>query len=133
VFLTEPVAVRGVYTHFLYETFELPRGCMPAHFENLTRVMRIDTTVNARWDGPSRIVMRIPHYRSNLSLSSDLRNFDPTVPTSTAEKRQTPLGEVVARPADGAEEVTLTIAPSVDASRVHWFYYSDGAMRPLVK
>jgi hypothetical protein len=133
VFLTEPVAVRGVYTHFLYETFELPRGCMPAQFENLTRVMRVDTTVNARWDGPSRIVMRIPHYRGNLSLSSDLRNFDPTVPTSAAERRQTPLGEVVARPADDAEEVTLTIAPSVDASRVHWFYYSDGAMRSLVK
>ena len=133
VFLTEPVAVRGVYTHFLYETFELPRGCIPAAFEILARVMRVDTTVNARWDGPSRIVMTFPHYRGNLSLSSDLRNFDPTLRPSTVETRQTPLGEVVARAGSDAAEVTLTIPPSVDPSHIHWFYYSDGAMRPLAK
>jgi hypothetical protein len=133
VFLTEPVAVRGVYTHFLYETFELPRGCMPAAFEILTRVMRIDTTVNARWDGPMRIVMTFPHYRGNLSLSSDLRNFDPTLGPSAVDTRQTPLGEVVARAGSDAAELTLTIPPSVDASNIHWFYYSDGAMRPLAK
>ena len=131
VFLTEPVAVRGVYTHFLYETFELPRGCIPAAFEILTRMMRIDTTVNARWDGPSRIVMTFPDYRGNLSLSSDLRNFDPTLRPSTGDRRRTPLGEVVARADGHAAEVTLTIPPSVDASHIQWFYYSDGAMRPL--
>jgi hypothetical protein len=133
VFLTEPVAVRGVYTHFLYETFELPRGCMPAVFENLTRVMRVETTVDARWDGPTRIVMTFPHYRGNLSLSSDLRNFEPMLRPGSTERRQTPLGEVAAAPVGDAQQVILTLGPSVDASRIHWFYYSDGAVRPLAK
>src|SRR4029079_4300570 len=76
VFLTEPVAIRSVYTHFLYETFEPVRGCMPETFQILVRVLRVDTVVDARWDGPARIVISAPAYRGNFVASSDLRNFD---------------------------------------------------------
>jgi hypothetical protein len=133
VFLTEPVAIRAVYTHFLYETFALPRGCMPGVFQNLVRVQRLDADVEARWDGPSRIVITAAGYRGNFSLSPDLRVFDPPLPRGGAATLETPLGELRAEPAGAAERLTLTIAPGLDVSRVHWFYYSRGAMRPLAK
>jgi hypothetical protein len=63
VFLTSPVAVRGVYTHFYYETFELARGCRPETFQVLVRVVRLDTVVDVRWDGPRRVVITAPSTR----------------------------------------------------------------------
>jgi hypothetical protein len=132
VFLTQPVAIRSVYTHFLYETFELPRGCMPAVFQVLVRVLRRDTTIEARWDGPSRVILTAREYRDNFSLSADLRNFDPPLPKGVTGSVQTPLGEL--RYETGTEaRLTLTLPPSLDTARVRWFYYSDGAMRALAK
>ena len=133
VFLTEPVAIRSVYTHFLYETFEIPRGCMPAVFQNMTRILRVDTTMQAAWDGPARIVITIPDYRGNLSLSGDLRHFDPPLPAGSSARLRTPLGELQAGPDGRSLKLTLAIDPAIDAARVRWFYYSDGAMRPLPK
>jgi len=131
VFLTEPVAIRSVYTHFLYETFEPVRGCMPETFQILVRVLRIDTVVNARWDGPARIVISAPAYRGNFSLSSDLRHFQPPLHGPDPVTLQTPLGELHASRDGDAEQLTLTLAPGVDAANIGWFYYSDGAIRRL--
>ena len=131
VFLTEPVALRATYTHFLYETFELPRGCMPARFDVLARVQRIDTPIEARWQGSRQIVLVAPKYRNNLSLSPDLRNFSPPIRATAPLSLDTPLGHVGAERDGTAERVTLTLAPGLDAARIRFFYYSDGAVHAL--
>ena len=132
VFLTSPVAVRGVYTHFYYETFELPRGCMPEVFQIVARVVRLETTVDVEWDGASRIVMTVPDYRGNLVVSEDLRHFDREVRGDARTMTiGTPLGELRAEGMGERERLTLTLAPDVSPARVRFFYYSDGRMRPL--
>lgn len=132
VFLTSPVAIRGVYTHFYYETFEWPRGCMPEVFQIVARVVRLETTVGVRWDGPSRIVMIVPQYRENVVVSEDLRHFDREVRDAARTMTiETPLGELRAEPVGDAERFTLTLAPDVSPARVRFFYYSDGRMNPL--
>ena len=131
VFLTEPVAQRATYTHFLYETFELPRGCMPARFDILARVQRIDAHVEARWQSDREIALVLPRYRDNLSLSADLRNFSPPVRSATPVSLDTPLGHLAAERDGSAERLTLTLAPHLDPRAIHFFYYSDGAMHAL--
>jgi hypothetical protein len=133
VFLTEPVALRATYTHFLYETFERPRGCMPAQFDILARVQRIDTRIEARWQGDREIVLVAPQYRGNLSLSPDLRNFSPPIRSAAPLDLDTPLGRVRAEGDGTAERVSLTLAPGLDPRQVRFFYYSDGAMHELTK
>jgi hypothetical protein len=132
VFLTSPVAVRGVYTHFYYETFELPRGCMPEVFQVLARVVRLDSVVQATWDGPSRIVLTVPAYRDNFVVSEDLRHFNREIRDGARTLTvMTPLGELRAEPFGAAERFTLSLAPGVHPARMQFFYYSDGRMRPL--
>jgi hypothetical protein len=132
VFLTSPVAIRGVYTHFYYETFELPRGCMPEEFQILARVVRLDSIVDVKWDGASRIVMTLPDYRDNVVLSEDLRHFDRDVRGEARRMTvRTPLGELRAEPDGTSERFTLTLAPDVRPARIRLFYYSNGRMRPL--
>jgi hypothetical protein len=131
VFLTGPVAIRGVYTHSYYETFEIPRGCMPAEFQVLVRVMRLDTTVDVKWDGPRRIVITAPAYRDNFVLSEDLRHFDLPLRGTAAATVQTPLGELQAERIGGAERLTLTLRADAHPERTAFFYYSDARIQPL--
>ena len=133
VFLTEPVAVRGVYTHFLYETFELPRGCMPSVFQVLVRIVRADTRVEAVWDGPRRIVLTAPMYAGDFSFSQDLRAFGPPLGAPGPVSIQTPLGELRGEALGTSERLTLDLAADVDPSSIRFFYYSDGSIRPLTK
>jgi hypothetical protein len=131
VFLTGPVAIRGVYTHFYYETFEIPRGCMPADFQVLVRVMRLDTTVDVKWDGPRRIVITAPAYRDNFVLSEDLRHFDRPLRGTASAIVQTPLGELQAERIAGAERLTLTLRADAHPERMRFFYYRDSRIQPL--
>ena len=114
IFLTAPVGIRGVYTHFYYETFELPRGCIPDRFQILARVVRRDAIVDARWEGSS-IVMTVPDYRGNLVLSEDLRHFDVPLRAAAPVTIATPLGELRAEPTGGAQRLTLRLSPAVVA------------------
>ena len=127
VFLTSPVGVRGVYTHFYYETFELPRGCMPATFQVVARLLRLDTTVSARWAGPGRIEILVPVDRGNLLISEDLRHFNLPLRDGSRRRVMTPLGEVAADPMDSSLRLTLTLSPAVPRDTVFMFY-SDGRM-----
>ena len=131
VFLTEPVGIRSVYTHFLYETFEVPRGCMPAVFQVLLRIVRVDATVDARRDGPSRIVLTVPRYRGNFLASADLRNFDVPIRGDGRVTVDTPLGVLQGESAGDIETLTLSLRPGIDPARIQFFYYSDGHVRPL--
>jgi hypothetical protein len=131
VFLTSPVGVRGVYTHFYYETFEVPRGCMPETFQVVARVLRSDTHVTARWDGSSRLVVTAPAYRDNFLLSHDLRAFDVRLRRGDTLNIQTPLGSVTAETAGSIAELTLTLGPEARRERIHFFYYTDGRIERL--
>ncbi len=131
VFLTSPVGVRGVYTHFYYETFEVPRGCAPEVFQVLVRVLRLDTSIDARWNGPREIAITTPEYKGNFVLSSDLRNFDTPLRAGESLSVDTPLGLLRAEAAGRGARLTLTLAPGVPRDRVQFFYYSDGRMVPL--
>jgi hypothetical protein len=131
VFLTSPVGVRGVYTHFYYETFELPRGCRPATFQVVARVLRVDTQVEPEWNGPESITLIVPRYRGNLVLSEDLRQFDVPLPAGQARTLQTPLGMLRAEPTGMDQRVTLTVRPGVAPDQIAFFYFSDGRMHRL--
>jgi hypothetical protein len=131
VFLTSPVAVRSVYSHFYYETFEVPRGCMPEVFQVVARVLRVDTRVVARWDGPSRIVITVPNYRDNIRLSHDLRAFDMRFEKGETMRVSTPLGELDAQSAGNLAELTLTLSPAAQRDRIHFFFYNNGRIEQL--
>lgn len=130
VFLTSPVGVRGVYTHFYYETFGLPRGCIPETFQVVARVLRLDTHVSARWITPDRIEIIVVGYRGNLVISEDFRHFD--VPLRDIRKRTvtTPLGELLTEPIGDNQRLTLTLSPGI-ASEAVFMVYSDGRIRRL--
>ncbi len=131
VFLSSPVAIRSVYSHFYYETFEVPRGCMPELFQVVARVVRQDSDVAVRWEGPGKIVMTAPSYRENFLLSSDLRAFNTPLRTGEPVDLQTPLGGLHAEVAGGIAELTLRLTPEVQRERIHFFYYSDGQIHAL--
>lgn len=131
VFLTSPVGMRGVYSHFYYETFEVPRGCMPEVFQVVVRVVRLDTPIHASWDGPNQLVITAQDYRGNFLLSSDLREFDTPLRDGAPINLQTPLGAVAAAVSDHMARVTLTLPPVARREPIHFFYYSDGRIQPL--
>lgn len=131
VFLGSPVGVRGVYSHFYYETFEVPRGCMPEVFQVVVRVQRFDTPIAVSWSGPDQIVMTATHYRDNFLLSHDLRAFNTPLRTGETIKMPTPLGEVIAEAGNGVARVTLTLAADVQREPIHFFYYSGGEIEAL--
>ena len=132
VFVTSPVGIRGVYNHFYYETFELPRGCMPALFQVLVRVVRIDSPIDVRWEGADRVVITAERYRDNFLLSEDLRVFDRPVLRGGADEFQTPLGFVRVEPYGPAgQRITLTVAPGLLDNLPRFFFYSQGRIRPL--
>jgi hypothetical protein len=133
IFLTAPVAIRGVYTHFYYETFEPVRGCMPDTFQILARVVRRDAIVEARWDGPSTIVITVPEYGGNFVLAKDLRQFDMPLREAGDLTLSTPLGELRGERVGNTQRLTLALAPAVLAASPRIFYYSDGRMVPLAK
>jgi hypothetical protein len=131
VFLTSPVAVRSVYSHFYYETFEVPRGCMPEVFQVVARVLRLDTQAAVRWDGPSRIVVTVPDYRGNFVLSRDLRAFDVRLRRGDTVRLNTPLGDLDAETAGDLAELTLTLNADARRERIHFFYFSNGRIERL--
>ncbi len=131
VFLTSPVGMRSVYSHFYYETFEVPRGCMPEAFQVVARVVRVDTPIEVTWNGPDRIVITAPNYQENFVLSHDLRAFDTPLRVGERVNLQTPLGEVSAEAADHAARVTLALSPEARREPMHFFYYADGRIQPL--
>jgi hypothetical protein len=128
VFLTSPVSVRGVYTHFYYETFELPRGCQPGTFQVLARAVRSDPAVEATWAAPG--VIRVVATGARLVFSGDLRHFDTRVRNGTT-RLATPLGPVEIS-ADGSRYVlSLALAPAVNPEAVHFFFFSRGRLHRL--
>ena len=131
VFLTSPVGIRGVYSHFYYETFEAPRGCMPELFHVVVRVVRVETPIQVSWDGQDQLVITAQDYRGNFLLSSDLREFDTPLRDGTAINLQTPLGAVTAVASDHTARVTLRLSPDARRQPIHFFYYSDGRIQPL--
>lgn len=131
VFLTSPVGMRGVYSHFYYETFEVPRGCMPEVFQVVVRVVRLDTPIRVSWNGPNQLVITAQDYRDNFLLSSDLREFDTPLRDGAPINLQTPLGAVTAAVSDQTARVTITLSPDARREPIHFFYYSDGRIQPL--
>lgn len=131
VFLTSPVGVRAVYTHYYYETFALSRGCIPEVFQVVMRVQRQDAEVNAGWAGPSRIVMTVPDYAGQFVTSADLRTFDLPIPMHAGFVSDTPLGTLRADPAGRELRLTLTLTDEVRRAAPHFFYYSGGAVHQL--
>jgi len=132
VFLTSPVSMRNVYTHFYYETFEIPRGCIPERFHVLTRVVRIDSAPDVRWEGTGRIVIAVDPYDGNFVLSSDLRHFDRSLGRDAREILVTPLGTLRSAPYGTAGvRLTLTLSEDVLAAPPLFFYYSGGRIHRL--
>jgi hypothetical protein len=131
VFLTSPVGMRGVYSHFYYETFEVPRGCMPEVFQVVVRVVRVDTPIEVNWEGPDRIVISTTNYTGNFVLSSDLREFDVPLRRDERVSVDTPLGPVGAESTDGGARVTLRLSTAAKREPIHFFYYSTGRIRAL--
>ena len=133
IFLTAPVGIRSVYTHFYYETFELPRGCLPQTFQILARVVRQDAAIDAQWIDPATILITVAGYRGNLVLAKDLRHFDLPLRDAAPVALSTPLGEVRTDRAGDTRRLTLRLSPDVLRTSPRIFYYSDGRIVPLPK
>jgi hypothetical protein len=131
VFLTSPVGMRGVYSHFYYETFEVPRGCMPGVFQIVVRVVRVDTPIEVRWDGPNQVIITAQDYRENFLLSPDLRAFDTPLRVGGPVNIQTPLGAVTADASDHVARVTLRLSADAQPESIHFFYYAEGRIQAL--
>jgi hypothetical protein len=106
---------------------------MPETFQVLMRMVHVDSAIDARWEGPGRIVITAPRYRGNLSPSSDLRHYDPPFRGLDPVTLQTPLGTLRALRAGEGLTVTLVLSPAIDAAAIKWFYYSSGGIRELAK
>src|SRR4051812_2095226 len=130
VFLTSPVGMRGVYSHFYYETFEVPRGCIPEVFQVVVRVVRVDTPIEVTWDGPDRIVITSSRYRDNFVLSHDLRQFDVPLRAGMQVSMTTPLGHVSAEATASDARVVLHLDRQ-EQQGTRFFFYADGAVAPL--
>ena len=131
VFLTSPVAIRSVYSHFYYETFEVPRGCMPEVFQVVVRVLRLATPVAVRRDGPGQIVITTSNYHDNFLVSGDLRSFDTRLRAGEKLALQTPLGELRAAAMADTAELTLTLTPEAQREPIHFFYYTGERIERL--
>ena len=131
VFLTSPVAMRSVYSHFYYETFEIPRGCMPEVFQVVVRVIRVDTPIVVRRGERGQIVITTPDYRDNFLVSRDLRTFDTRLEPGDKLAIQTPLGELRGAAVGDTAELTLTLTPEAQHERIHFFYYTGGRIERL--
>jgi hypothetical protein len=128
VFLTSPVGVRGVYTHFYYETFELPRGCQPGTFQVLARLLRVDRPVDVRHEASGDIVISAPAVAGGFLLSRDLRAFDITLRDAPIDL-DTPIGRLRAERTGGIDRLVLTPGQQLSRTRVHFFYFSEGEIR----
>jgi hypothetical protein len=131
IFLTSPVGIRGVYTHFYYETFERPRGCIPEAFHVVARVERRDVEMDARWDGPGRIVMRVPDYEGQFVTARDLRTFDVTIRGRARQGVELPIGRLETEPDGSSLRVTLQLNEQTRQNAPRIFYYSAGRIRRL--
>ncbi len=131
VLLTAPVGLRGVYTHLYRESFAMPRGCEPARFTTIARMVLNDSALEARWDGPSTVEMRANPYECNFVLSPDLRHF--TVPLRATRDVQftTPIGDVRAYADGWAEVVRVELGQQVRREDLWLYYFSDGHLRRL--
>ncbi len=114
VFLTAPIGVRGVYSHFYHQTFSQDGGCEPGSY----RASDPDGP-----DGPAdrrAVGIRQAPGGHGACVSRELRLVDrsPRVhggPAVAAHARlETPLGLVTSRPEGAAQVVTIDLAPSVD-------------------
>ena len=131
IFLTSPVGLRGVYTHFYYETFELPRGCIPDVFHVVARVERRDVEMAARWEGPGRIVMSVPDYAGQFVTARDLRTFDAAIVAGTRQTIELPIGRLETQPDGSTLRLTLELNEGTRRNSPQVFYYSAGAIRRL--
>ncbi|MFN8058813.1 MAG: hypothetical protein U0Q12_06565 [Vicinamibacterales bacterium] len=130
VFLTAPVGIRGVYSHFYRDTFALG-GCVPASFVTVARMVLSDGQATARWLDARRVEIRLTPNLGNIVLSRDLRQFDVPLRREPTASLETPLGRVDARPEAADLVVTLSFADRVDLARTAVFYYADGEVHSL--
>jgi hypothetical protein len=107
-------------------------GCIPEAFQVLTRVVRIDSAPDVRWEGTGRIVIAVDPYDGNFVLSSDLRHFDRSLGRDARAILVTPLGTLRSAPYGTAGvRLTLTLSEDVLAAPPLFFYYSGGRIHRL--
>jgi DNA-binding LytR/AlgR family response regulator len=104
---------------------------MPAMFQVVVRVLRLDTPIVARWNGSGPIVITAPAYRGNFLLSPDLRAFDTLLRPGEQLDMQTPLDDLRSDAADGTARLTLTLRQDVQRQPIHFFCYTGGRIEPL--
>ena len=104
---------------------------MPANFQVLVRVVRVDEPIDVGWDGPGQIVITAPQYRGNFLLSHDLREFDTPLHSGVSVNLQTPLGVVSAETSDSMARVTLRLTPDAQREPILFYYYAEGRIQAL--
>jgi hypothetical protein len=131
VFLTAPIGVRGVYSHFYHQTFSQDGGCEPRSYRAVIRMVRTDQPIEVRWETARRLVVTAPAYGGNFVLSADLREFTVAQRSQRSARLETPLGLVTSRPEGAAQVVTIDLAPSVDLSQTRIYYFARGDVRRI--
>jgi hypothetical protein len=127
VVLTTPVGIRGVFSNLNEVAFEV-RGCSPASWTSLLRVVRSDAHVEVSRH-EDRIELRVPEYADNFVASRDLRHFDLPVTGPEPLSIDTPVGRLDSTAENGARIFRLTVARRL--RQACFFFYSDGRLQAL--
>ena len=133
VFLTSPVGIRGVDPHFYYETFEVPRGCMPDVFQVVVRAFggrqpdrRQLERARANRDHRYRLIAT-----TLFLLSHDLRAFDSPLRAGHNQDGD-PARRFARGGRDGVGPVTLNCPLRPSVNPFTYFYYSGGEIKSSV-
>jgi hypothetical protein len=132
LFLTAPVGVRDVYSHFYDYTFEDPATrCLPQSVRTLVRVVGHDVGVTAAWTGPHSLVFTARGAVDRLVTSTDLRHFD--VPLWPPARRHLvlPVGTLDVAAVEGGLRFEVRFSDAFDPSRWQVLFFGAGRVEAL--
>jgi hypothetical protein len=131
VFATAPVRTRGVYANINHEALAALGDCRPASYRTLIRTGYDDPVIDAGI-ASGELVMRVAHYRGGFVTTSDFQKYATRIEPGAATRVENAIGTLDASP-DGDGLIIRQRLPERVATGVHWFVFSRGDVRPLVR
>jgi len=132
VLVTAPVRVRGVYSNLNLEGLEWLRACSPASLRTIIRVGLRDPRIDVRWTGAGSLEVLARGYRGGFVTSRNLRTFDVPLNGLDATRFTNPIGTFDTAHAGEDLAVRVSVDPGQPLSNRAWFFFSEGALHPLL-
>jgi hypothetical protein len=129
--VTAPVNIRGVYSNINDDVFAVLARCPKVIVRALTRLVRLDASVEPIDEGAGRVAWRVTPYVGNVVVSRDLREFDMPLRAVRHVEVDTPVGRLESFEEGPSQRFRLTIGGAMPDLVLA--YYSDGRVRPWPK